>query len=97
MFDDNASSDGDATRRLPTIDPDQPLARVTAAAWNALHRANDPPRLFRQGTRLVRLEVDDSGKASIRSLTLDRMRYELARAAKWPPTSVPPRSRPGRA
>ena len=94
MSDDSAIAISETTRALPVIDVDQDLRYVTAEAWVALLSANDPPRLFRQGNLLVRLEVDDGGRVCTRPLTIDRLKHELARVARWPRSgrgpAVPP-------
>jgi hypothetical protein len=75
------------TPKLPVIDTDnEDLAVVTAQAWSALEKANDPPVLFRHGTQPSRIEPDDEGTPMVRPLTLDRMRHHLARAAEWQKT-----------
>ncbi len=61
---------------------DQDLDRATRAAWEALACANFPAYMFRHGT-LVRLEFDESGAPVLRELTLERVRYELARGARY--------------
>ena len=62
---------------------DQFLPRISDAAWAALDRVNiERPRLFRQGTRLVRLHQQE-GAVSLLELTGPRLRHELARAAYW--------------
>ena len=58
-------------------------ARVTGHAWDALEEANDPPRLFRHGGLLVRLEAGEDGSRILQPLSVDRLRYEVARAADW--------------
>jgi hypothetical protein len=68
----------------PTIDAaDEHLPRVTAAAWDALLAANNPPHLFRHGGHAVRIERADDGVPVLVPLNQDRMRYELARCAVW--------------
>jgi hypothetical protein len=37
------------------------LSKVTRHAMSVLHKANDPPRIFRHGNDLVRVEKDDHG------------------------------------
>lgn len=79
-----APSDGVEASALPQINAgDQHLPRVAAAAWAALHARNDPPTLFRYGGLPVRIEEDEHGAPSPKTLTEDRLRYELARAANW--------------
>ncbi len=70
---------------LPSINAgDQHLPRVSEAAWAALTAANDPPRLFRFGGLPARLDRDDDHSPPVpRTLTEDRLRHELARAADW--------------
>ncbi len=59
------------------------LPRVAGEAWAALELANTPPRLFRFGSVLVRLDRDDVRGATPTVLGVDGFRYELARAADW--------------
>lgn len=81
---DNAPDGGAAPDDLPTLDAgDHHLPRITGLAWEALYRANDPPRLFRFAGLVSRLERDDQGAPAARTLTEDRLRHELARAATW--------------
>jgi putative DNA primase/helicase len=69
---------------LPQINAsDLDLPRVAAAAWNSLEAANTPPRFFRQGSVVARLETGQDGSLTLRTLTESRLRYELARVAKW--------------
>ena len=77
---DDASGPND----LPEIDAgNQDLPTITAQAWDALLRANAPPLLFRYGGLPTRIEQDDEGAPTPRTLTDDRLRHELARAARW--------------
>lgn len=78
-------SDDHVSDPLPAINAgDQHLPRVSEAAWAALNAANDPPRLFRFGGLPARLDRDDDhGPPAPRTLTEDRLRHELARAADW--------------
>jgi putative DNA primase/helicase len=59
------------------------LAALTAQAWQAIQTANDPPTLFRYGSALSRIETADDGAPILRPMTVDRMRYRLARDAYW--------------
>lgn len=69
---------------LPTICADcQDLRIVTAQSWEAICRANDPPRYFRYTGIPSRLEKDDEGVLVPRELTPDRLRHEMARVANW--------------
>jgi len=69
---------------LPTIRADcQDLRSVTALCWEAITRANDPPRYFRYIGLPSRLEKDDEGMLVPRELIPDRLRHELARVANW--------------
>ncbi len=81
----SSSGRDDPDAPLPLINAaDQHLPRVSAAAWAALNAANDPPRLFRFGGLPARLDRDDDHGAPVpRTLTEDRLRHELARAADW--------------
>ncbi|MBI4376731.1 MAG: hypothetical protein HY549_09815 [Elusimicrobia bacterium] len=62
---------------------DRDLKYISAQAWAALKRFNDPPRHFRYGDVPVRIERDDNQFAMTRELTQDRVRFLLARAARW--------------
>jgi putative DNA primase/helicase len=68
---------------LPKILLSGDLAEITRQAWAAIDAANSPPFLFSFGSLPVRLERDDSGALVTRVLTLDRMRYALARVAEF--------------
>ena len=69
---------------LPIIYADcQDLRIVTAQSWEAICRANDPPKYFRHTGIPSRLEKDDEGLLVPRELTLDRLRHEMARVANW--------------
>lgn len=58
------------------------LPTLTTAAWKGILDANKPPRYFRRGELLVRIEQDDDTIIT-RELTPDRMRHTLARVAMW--------------
>ncbi len=62
---------------------DQNLAQVSKWAWRAIQMANETPYLFRYGRMLCRVEQDETGTCILQQLTQDRLRYELARVAKW--------------
>ncbi|HVG96274.1 MAG TPA: hypothetical protein VNK05_05220 [Chloroflexota bacterium] len=75
---------GGPRRPPPEIDAGNlNLPDVTDQAWAALLDYNEPPRLFRYGDALSRLETDDRGGTVTRALTEDRLRHHLARAADW--------------
>lgn len=59
------------------------LADITRQALDVLVEYNNPPKLFRHGSGLVRLEADQSGRLRPVELTADRLRHELANAARW--------------
>lgn len=70
-------------RQRPEIDAsDQNLERISALAWNALEKSNNPPRLFTFGGLPVRIARVD-GMPTTQTLSEDRLRYELARDAVW--------------
>ena len=72
------------SRRLKRIDAGiQDLARISRLAWKALVQQNDPPDMFRSGGSLSRIEPDDDGALLLRTLTLYRLRHELARRARF--------------
>jgi len=80
-----SQSDDEATTPdlLPLDAGDHDLPRISGRSWDALIAANTPPRLFRYGGTLVRLEPDQRGVPLLTSLTEHRLRFELARAARW--------------
>ena len=68
----------------PPIDAgDRELRRISGKALTALRAANTPPRLFQYGGLRVRIEHDDDDLPELRPLIPDRLRYELARAARF--------------
>jgi len=74
---------GDTNPEPPPIDAsDADLDRATRAAWAALIGANRPAYMFRHGT-LARIERGESGAPILRELTLERLRYELARQVRY--------------
>jgi 5S rRNA maturation endonuclease (ribonuclease M5) len=86
----------------PVIDAgNQDLEVVSAQAWLALQRANQPPRLFRFGGVPVRIESSEEEAIPVAQiLSEDRLGHELARSAEWfkvtqkgeeKPASPPPR------
>jgi len=69
---------------MPVINAgDQNLPRATQEAWDAIVTANDPPKLFLHGGEPVRLELLPNGQPTLKSLTENRLRHEVARAAEW--------------
>ena len=71
-------------QRLLNIDAGiQDLAHTTRLAWKALIEQNQPPDLFRTGGSLSRVEPDEDGAPLLRTLTLYRLRHELARQARF--------------
>lgn len=79
---DSDSHETENRRTLPRIDAsDRYLPRVTRRALEALQAANEPPRLFRYGGLLVRVQHDDTPPPELQRLSDDRLRHELARAA----------------
>lgn len=74
---DTSSADGRSKLRADEGD----LKKATAAAWLAIERRNEPPRLFRRAGSPVRVEFDDNGSPKIMELTENRLRHETARAA----------------
>jgi putative DNA primase/helicase len=79
-----ASRRSAAAPELAVVDAsDLDLPRVADCAWAALLAANEPPVLFRVGPMLVRLEQDEESLPALRPLTVDRLRFRLARVAAW--------------
>lgn len=81
-FDSFDETDGN---KVPTIDAgDEDLARITSKTWAAIERLNRlETTIFRRGGEAVRLELDDTKAPVIVPLGLDKMRYEVARCARW--------------
>lgn len=78
------AGDDRADPALPILDAgDQDLPRITGLTWDALVKANDPPRFFRFAGTASRIEHDDEGTPLPRPLTEPRLRHELARVATW--------------
>lgn len=75
----------DLSARLPWISasPSQELPTLAEETWLALQAANTPPTLFRHGGFPARIETDDDGAPLVRTLTENRLRHVLARAARW--------------
>jgi putative DNA primase/helicase len=69
---------------LPEIDATcGDLPAMSNKAWNALIKANDPPKYFVYGGNLIRIEKTDGKQPTIKILTENRLRYPLARVADW--------------
>ena len=62
---------------------DQDLARITDRVWKVIQEENEPPRYFRFGGSLCRLESDDDGPLKVSTLTAVRLRHELAKMIFW--------------
>lgn len=74
------------------------LRETTAAALRVLHAANDPPRLFRRGARVVRVREDDDGRPFIEPVGVDAIIGHLTQIADFfggndGKTPVPPPER----
>jgi hypothetical protein len=82
--DESARRGRRASSALPPIDADDlDLARVSERAWMALQASNEPPYLFRVGGVPSRIEMSSGAPAVVRPLTLDRLRYHMARVVDW--------------
>ena len=57
------------------------LRDVTAEIVALLHRANEPPRLFVQAGRLVRLRQDEQGQAWLEPVSDLHLRHRLSQIA----------------
>jgi hypothetical protein len=70
---------------LPEIDvARRQLRDVSDDALDAIESANNPPRVFLQGSVLVRLDVAaDSGRVTLRPLVGKVLRHHLSRVASW--------------
>lgn len=72
---------------IPSIDIGQKhLPTLTQKAFEALQRANVPPRYFIRGGALVELERTDG--LSFKGITLDRLTAIMARVALWKKTTA---------
>lgn len=78
----NPSRDGGDDRHTISVQI-QDLPTITKLAWDAIKKTNCPPRLFRFGGLPSRLEHTADGSTTLRELTTDRLRHEVARAARW--------------
>lgn len=58
------------------------LVKPTEAAWNAIKTKNFPEYLFQYGGP-VRVGEDGDGRSQFEPLTVDKLKYEVARAAPW--------------
>lgn len=69
----------------PSIDAsDHDLLRMSGEAWDAIKAANaNSPVLFRNGNVIVRLESTDGAAPTLRRVDQDRLRYHVARLARW--------------
>ncbi len=75
---------GDVKAPKPTIvTTGETLSNVTERAIAALAGANEPPRLFRSGGALARIEHDEHDLPVIRPARMPEVRYELDLAANW--------------
>src|SRR5262245_1766400 len=64
------TSSGVTRPGLPAVDVSQrPLRDVTGDAVAALHDANDPPAIFVQSSRLVRVRRDEHNRPFVEQLT----------------------------
>jgi hypothetical protein len=71
---------------------DQNIPEVSAAAWQALQRANSNAWLVSFGDVLARIGTDVDGTPRLREVTEDVLNHELARAAYWWRTVKDPQS-----
>lgn len=69
---------------LPQIDASVHDLKLTSEyAWMAIMLANNPPELFQYGAIIARLIRDANGLPTLQELTIDRLRFHLARVAEW--------------
>jgi putative DNA primase/helicase len=83
-------ADGSAPGELPVIDiADQDLKRSSKACWDALERANNPPRLFVYAGIPTRIDHDEkTGAPKLQHLDVNRLRNHAARAATFVRTTA---------
>lgn len=62
---------------------DHDLPALTQEAIEALVRANDPPKLFRQSGQVVRVELDEDSRPVSVPVKVDRMRHAMADSIPW--------------
>jgi hypothetical protein len=65
--------------RQPIYAGEQDLKIVSDQVWHVLLTANNPPALFRNGDRMVRIERNDFDTPVIREVTAARLTHHLAR------------------
>ena len=81
---DTVASDREPEFGLPEICiTARPLKDKTTDALSAIIASNIPPRIFRHGGGLARVETTETGQPIIRQLTESGLRGELERAATW--------------
>lgn len=84
---------GEARWTPPTTKPvidtgNLDLADMTAAAYQAIERANDPPRVYGYGNGIAWIGTDLQAQPQVERLGRDQMRYHLAEVAsfiRWAP------------
>jgi Bifunctional DNA primase/polymerase, N-terminal len=59
------------------------LVEMATAAWQAIHTANDPPRVFAYGTELAWLAQDPAGLPQVEVMHEDHVRHHLAEVATF--------------
>jgi hypothetical protein len=59
------------------------LDELSGQVWKQLKDLNDPPFVFRQGSRLCRIEVSDTGHPIIASVDAKRMQFFLVSLFEW--------------
>ncbi len=59
------------------------LEKTSQATWDAIVATNEPPKLFRYGGNLSRIELDDEGSPHPSLVTANRLRFHLGSIADW--------------
>ena len=69
---------------LPRLDvAEGDLAKATAKAWEAIHRVNNPPQIFRANMAPAQVKVDETETPTMRKMEPEEIRHFLARCALW--------------
>lgn len=68
----------------PVFDLDDlDLYSVTPEVWDLIEKNNEPPKLFKLGQLICRIEKEEDGPVSIQTVNTDRMRHVVAEVSKW--------------
>src|SRR5262249_38650957 len=57
--------------------------KITRTTWAAIQMSNDPPRLYRHGSVVARIEENHEGTPVAQQMNIDRMRGYLGEIIRW--------------